>query len=92
MTGGFARGLFVKLALEVGAAQVDLRMDSVTEAMVREAHSNGLKVMGWFPGPMTMQALGCSDEQFFDHVLSLKVDTVCTNQPDLLCLRRQQDN
>ena len=43
--------------------------------------------MVWFRGPENMLALG-GDAKFFERVLSLGVDTICTNMPGALAKLR----
>lgn len=81
---------FVQRALDIGGSQVDLRYDIITDEMVSAAHAQGLKVMAWFRGPLTMDAAGQSDDQYFHRLLALGVDTICTNRPDMLSQLRQQ--
>eukprot|EP00294_Goniomonas_avonlea_P004215 CAMPEP_0114542516 /NCGR_PEP_ID=MMETSP0114-20121206/1876_1 /TAXON_ID=31324 /ORGANISM="Goniomonas sp, Strain m" /LENGTH=270 /DNA_ID=CAMNT_0001726817 /DNA_START=62 /DNA_END=874 /DNA_ORIENTATION=- len=78
---------FIAIAKDCGASQVDLRYDQVTAEHVVAAHQAGLKVMAWFRGPENM--VGITEEDFFEPLITMGVDVICTNQPDVLARLRE---
>jgi len=62
---------------------VNLCQESVTEEEIDAAHAAGKRVLLWFPGIPNKAEYDDSADRL-RHLISLGVDCVCTNRPDLL--------
>merc|ERR1712137_34030 len=65
-----------RVQLRPGLDAVHLCAETVTRQEIEKAHSNGVSVLVWFSGEFTQ------DEETFDYLEKLGVDTICTDRPD----------
>jgi len=62
--------------LRPGFDAVHLCAETVTRQEIENAHSKGVSVLVWFSGEFTQ------NEETFDYLEKLGVDTICTDRPD----------